>query len=330
MTAAASSSRLDAGAAAPAVAAMLCAMVSTQFGTAFAKSLFPAVGAAGTTSLRVAIAAIFLTVIWRPWRNPPTREAWPILAAYGAALGLMNLTFYLALRTLPLGVGVAVEFVGPLSVAILSSRRPLDFLWVGLAAAGLGLLLPIWRQSHPLDPVGLAYMLAAGACWAGYIVFGQRAGKAKGRSATGIGMLFAAVVVIPFGVAGAGWKLFAPSVLAPGLAVGLMASVVPYNLEMFALTRLPVRAFGTLLSLAPAVAAVMGWFVLHEALTPVQFLAIAAIVAASLGTTLNLGRSGAAGKPRFPRRPRNLSAAARGDAPEGRARTPFGEDEIAP
>ncbi len=268
---------------------MLGAMFSTQFGTAFAKSLFPAVGAVGVTTLRVGIAAIFLTVLWRPWRNPPERTTWPILAAYGVALGLMNLTFYLALRTLPLGVGVAVEFVGPLSVAVLSSRRTLDFLWIALAVAGLALLLPIWRQAHPLDPVGLAFMLAAGACWAGYIVFGQRAGRAHGRAATGIGMVVAAIVVIPFGIVSAGAKLLAPAILLPGAAVALMASVIPYSLEMFALTRLPVRVFGTLLSLAPAVAALMGWLVLHEALSPVQILAITAIVAASLGATLSLG-----------------------------------------
>ena len=268
---------------------MLGAMFSTQFGTAFAKSLFPAIGAVGVTTLRVAIAALVLGALWRPWRKPPTRAAWPMLAAYGVALGLMNLTFYLALRTIPLGVGVAVEFVGPLSVAVLSSRRGMDFLWIALAVCGLALLLPIWKQAHPLDPVGLAFMLAAGTCWAGYIVFGQMAGKAHGRAATAIGMIVAAVVVIPFGAISVGSKLLAPAVLAPGIAVALMASVIPYSLEMFALTRLPVRVFGTLLSLAPAVAALMGWLILHEAMTPIQGLAIAAIVAASVGTTLSLG-----------------------------------------
>ena len=289
MTAASAPARLTAAAAAPAVGAMLGAMFTTQFGTAFAKSLFPAVGAVGVTTLRVTLAAIVLTALWRPWRNPPARAAWPVLAAYGVALGLMNLTFYLALRTIPLGVGVAVEFVGPLGVAVAASRRTLDFLWIALAVAGLALLLPIWKQAHPLDPVGLAFMLAAGACWASYIVFGQKAGKAHGRAATAIGMAVAAVVVIPFGAASAGMKLLSPTVLLPGVAVALLASVIPYSLEMLALTRLPVRVFGTLLSLAPAVAALMGWLILHEALTPVQGLAIAAIVAASVGTTLSLG-----------------------------------------
>jgi inner membrane transporter RhtA len=268
---------------------MLGAMVSTQLGTAFAKSLFPAVGAMGVTTLRVTIAALILTVAWRPWRDPPKRKVWPVLAAYGAALGLMNLTFYLALKTLPLGVAVAVEFVGPLGVAVAASRRALDFLWIAMAVAGLGLLLPIWKQAHPLDPVGLAFILAAGACWATYVVFGQKAGRAHGRAATAIGMAVAAVVVIPFGAASAGAKLLSPAVLLPGAAVALLASVVPYSLEMIALTRLPVRVFGTLLSLSPAAAALMGWLVLRETLTPVQGLAIAAIVAASVGTTLSLG-----------------------------------------
>ena len=277
-----------AASAAPAVAAMLGAMLSTQAGTSFAKSLFPLVGAVGATTLRVTLAALVLCAWLRPWRNPPTRAAWPHLIGYGVALGVMNLTFYLALRTLPLGVGVAIEFVGPLSVAVLSSRRSLDFAWIALAVAGLGLLLPIWRQSHPLDPVGIGYMLAAGACWAGYIVFGQRAGRAQGRSATAIGMAVAALVVLPFGALNASGALLSPAVLLPGLAIALMASVIPYSLEMFALTRLPVRVFGTLLSLAPAVAALMGWLILHEALTPLQGIAIAAIVAASMGTTLSL------------------------------------------
>lgn len=292
MTVAPERARLDATTAAPAVAAMLCAMFSTQFGTAFAKSLFPTVGAVGATTLRVMFAALILAALWRPWRTAPARAAWPALIAYGVALGLMNLTFYLALRTIPLGVGVAVEFVGPLGVAIAASRKPLDFLWIALAMAGLGLLLPIWKQAHPLDPVGLAFMLAAGGCWAAYIVFGQKAGQAHGRAATGIGMIVAAIVVLPFGVASAGGKLLSPTVVLPGAAVGLLASVVPYSLEMFALTRLPVRVFGTLLSLAPAAAALMGWLILHEALTPVQGVAIAAIVAASAGTTLSLGGRG--------------------------------------
>ena len=289
MTASSPAARIGVAAAAPAVGAMLGAMFSTQFGTAFAKSIFPAVGAVGATTLRVSIAALVLTAFWRPWRNPPARNAWPALAGYGVALGLMNLTFYLALRTLPLGVGVAVEFFGPLGVAVLASRRTLDFVWIALAVGGLALLLPIWKQAHPLDPVGLAFMLAAGACWAAYIVFGQKAGHAHGRAATCIGMIVAAIVVIPFGAASAGVRLLAPAVLLPGVAVALLASVGPYSLEMFALTRLPVRVFGTLLSLAPAVAALMGWLVLHEALSAVQILAIAAIVAASVGTTLSLG-----------------------------------------
>ena len=292
MTTASPSARHSAAAAAPAVGAMLGAMVSTQLGTAFAKSLFPAVGAMGVTTLRVTIAALILTVAWRPWRDPPKGNVWPVLAAYGAALGLMNLTFYLALKTLPLGVGVAVEFVGPLSVAVASSRRALDFLWIALAVAGLVLLLPIWKQAHPLDPVGLVFMLAAGACWASYIVFGQKAGKAHGRAATAIGMAVAAVVVITVPASPARERNCChPPCFCPAPPVALLASVIPYSLEMIALTRLPVRVFGTLLSLAPAVAALMGWLVLREALSPVQGLAIAAIVAASVGTTLSPRRA---------------------------------------
>jgi inner membrane transporter RhtA len=273
---------------APALVAMAVAMVSGQTGASLAKGLFPVVGAAGAAALRVVIAAAILVLVLRPWRRPPARAAWPSLVAYGLSLGLMNLLFYWAIRTVPLGIAVAVEFTGPLGVAVLGSRRPIDFAWIGLAVAGLLVLAPWWRQAHPLDPLGVALALAAGVCWATYIVFGQRAGAAHGPQATVVGMVVATLVVAPIGLMQAGAALFAPRILLTAAGVAILSSIVPYSLEMFALTRMPVRVFGTLMSAGPAVAALIGWLLLRQALTPSQCFAIAAIMIASLGATASL------------------------------------------
>jgi len=278
----------------PSLGAMGVAMISVQIGASFAKSLFPVVGAQGATTLRVTIAAAILVVALRPWRSRVDRAAWPVLLGYGVSLGVMNLLFYSCLQTIPLGVAVALEFTGPLGVAVLSSRRWIDFLWIGLAVAGLLTLLPLWKQPHPLDPVGIALALGAGLCWALYIVFGQKAGTAHGSQSTAIGMVIAAMVVIPVGVMHAGAGLLSPAIFLSAVGVAILSSVLPYSFEMFALTRMPVRVFGTLMSLEPAVAALMGWLILHEALSLHQGLAIAAIMLASLGTTLTMGAGGAA------------------------------------
>jgi len=275
----------------PALAGIATAMVSVQIGASFAKSLFPAVGAQGATALRVTIAALILAAVFRPWRNLPPRSAWPVLGGYGLALGVMNLSFYTALQTIPLGVAVALEFTGPLAVAVLSSRRWIDFLWIALAVAGLAILLPIWKQAHPINPLGVGFALGAGVCWALYIVFGNRAGAAHGPGATAIGMVIAALVVLPVGVAQAGTALLSPALLPVALGVALLSSVLPYSFEMFALTRIPIRVFGTLMSAEPAIAGVMGWLILHERLTAPQWAAIGAIMAASLGATLTMGRA---------------------------------------
>ena len=290
MTNRTSSRRKPAGASSlPALTAMAGAMVSVQMGASFAKGLFPAVGAQGATALRVGVGAVILTLVLRPWRSWPSRGAWPVLAAYGVSLGLMNLVFYAALQTIPLGVAVALEFAGPLGVAVLSSRRAIDFLWIALAVAGLLVLLPLWKQAHPLNPVGIALALGAGVFWGLYIVFGQKAGTAHGAQATAIGMGFAALVAVPLGVIEVGPGLLTPPVLLAGTSVAILSSVLPYTLEMFALTRIPVRVFGTLMSLEPAVASLMGWLLLHEALSPRQAAAIGAIMLASVGVTLSMG-----------------------------------------
>jgi inner membrane transporter RhtA len=272
------------------VGALVTGMVSLQCGATFAKSLFPAVGAAGTSSLRVAFSALILIALWRPWRRSlPLREAgW--IALYGAALGLMNLLFYLALARLPLGPAVAIEFVGPLAVALIASRRRTDFLWIGVAVLGLILLLPI--ASHDgLDPVGIALALGAALAWALYILFGQRAGRVHGGQAVSLGMLTAALVVAPFGVTEAGSALLAPGVLAVGLAVAVLSSALPYSLEMVALRRLDRKSFGVLMSLEPAVAACAGLVLLGERISAMQWLAIVLVIAASVGITASARRA---------------------------------------
>lgn len=273
----------------PSLGALAVAMVSVQIGASFAKGLFPAVGAQGATALRVSIAALILLAVLRPWRGRAGRGGWAVLAAYGVSLGLMNLLFYSALQTIPLGVTVALEFTGPLAVAVLSSRRWIDFLWIGLAVTGLAVLLPLGVQIHPLDPFGITAALGAGFFWALYIVFGQKAGAAHGAQATALGTVVAAVVVLPFGIVHAGAALLAPAVIVSAIGVAVLSSVLPYTCEMYALTRMPARVFGVLMSLEPALAALMGWLILHEALSGRQGLAIAAIMVASLGTTLTMG-----------------------------------------
>ncbi|MCJ2138226.1 DMT family transporter [Methylobacterium sp. J-026] len=266
------------------VAALVAGMVSLQCGATFAKSLFPAVGAAGTASLRVGFSALILIALWRPWRRSlPLREAgW--IALYGTALGLMNLLFYLALARLPLGPAVAIEFAGPLAVALVASRRRSDFLWIGVAVLGLTLLLPI-GTGDGLDPLGIALDLGAALAWALYILFGQRAGRADGGQAVSLGMLTAALVVAPFGVAEAGAGLLAPGILTAGLAVALMTSALPYSLEMVALRRLDRKSFGVLMSLEPAVATCAGLALLGERISAVQGIAIGLVIAASVGIT---------------------------------------------
>jgi inner membrane transporter RhtA len=265
------------------IGAMVLAMLSVQSGAAIAKRLFPMVGSEGATTLRLVISAALMVVVWRPWKARITRANALPLIGYGLALGIMNLTFYLALRTIPLGIAVAIEFVGPLTVALMQSRRPIDFLWVGLAAAGLLLLLPIGGLSKGLDPVGVGFALVAGVCWALYIVFGQKAGAEHGGRTVALGSLIAALLVTPFGVARAGAGLIDPHVLPIGLAVALLSSAIPYSLEMFALTRVPTRVFGTLMSLEPAIGAMTAFLIIGERLSPIQLLAIALVIAASAG-----------------------------------------------
>jgi len=253
-------------------------------GTSWAKhDLFPLVGAQGTTAVRVGFSALLLLLLWRPWRWQLTRRDLRAIACYGAALGLMNLTFYLSLQTLPFGVAVAIEFAGPLAVAVLSSRRALDFVWVLLAVAGLGLLLPLGHDVSTLDPLGVGYSLVAAVCWATYILFGKRVGHLHSGLSVSLGLTVAALVVFPVGLAHSGADLWSWTVVGVGLGVAAISSAVPISLEMVALKRLPPQAFGIMISMEPAVAAVLALALLDERLSGMQWAAIGLIVMASVG-----------------------------------------------
>lgn len=268
------------------VSLLLVAMFSIQAGASLAKSLFPVVGALGATSLRLGFGTLLLWLVLRPWRMPWRMLPWRMLLGYGVSLGVMNSLFYLALQTVPLGIAVALEFTGPLGLALLASRRLRDVGWVVLAVGGLLLLVPWSSQVAALDPMGVACALGAGVCWALYIVFGQKAGAGHGAQTVALGAAIAAVVAVPWGVIESGMALLAPALLPVGFAVAVLSMALPYSLEMFALTRLPVRSFGMLMSLEPAIGALCGFVFLHEHLGMLQWLAIAAVIIASAGATL--------------------------------------------
>ncbi|EOC0416551.1 threonine/homoserine exporter RhtA [Cronobacter malonaticus] len=272
------------------VVVLIVAMASIQSGASLAKSLFPLVGAPGVTALRLALGTLILVIVFKPWQLRFTRSQRMPLLVYGLALGAMNYLFYLSIRTVPLGIAVALEFTGPLAVALFGSRRPVDFLWVALAVLGLWFLLPLGQDVTHVDPLGAACALGAGVCWAIYIIAGQKAGAEHGPATVAIGSLIAAIVFVPIGAAAAGEALWHWSVLPVGLGIAILSTALPYSLEMTALTRLPTRTFGTLMSMEPALAAFTGMIFLGETLTLVQWLALLSIIIASVGSTLTLRR----------------------------------------
>ncbi|MCM2131353.1 EamA family transporter [Larsenimonas rhizosphaerae] len=265
---------------------LFISITSIQGGAALAKQLFPLIGAPGTTAIRLLMAAAMLLLVLRPWRRPISARVWKAMMIYGVALGCMNYMLYQAIERIPLGIAVALEFTGPLAVAILSSRRWLDALWVGLALVGIVMIMPHSGVDHDLDLVGVAFALGAGVCWALYIWFGQRIGTDLGPEGTAIGVTIAALVIAPLGIYQSGPGMFSLEVLPLAALVAIMSTALPYSLEMIALKHLPTTTFGTLMSLEPAVAALSGLLFLGELLTLVQWLAIVSIMVASIGTTL--------------------------------------------
>jgi inner membrane transporter RhtA len=261
---------------------VLGAAMSVQFGAAFAKTLFDEVGPGGAVFLRVLFAAVLLAAMWRPALRGRSGADWRLLVAFGLALVAMNLSFYEALARIPLGIAVTIEFVGPLGVAVVGSRRPLDLVWVALAAAGILLLSDF--GSGELDTLGVALALLAGCFWAAYIVLAARVGRAHpGGHGLALAMAAGALMLAPVGVADGGGDLLAPGVLAVALAAAIMSSAIPYSLEMEALRRMPQGVFGVLMSLDPAMAVLAGFIVLGEDLAVRELIAIVLVVAASAG-----------------------------------------------
>ena len=215
---------------------LLVAMASIQGGASLAKSLFPLVGAPGVTALRLALGTLILIAFFKPWRLRFAKEQRLPLLFYGVSLGGMNYLFYLSIQTVPLGIAVALEFTGPLAVALFSSRRPVDFVWVVLAVLGLWFLLPLGQDVSHVDLTGCALALGAGACWAIYILSGQRAGAEHGPATVAIGSLIAALIFVPIGALQAGEALWHWSVIPLGLAVAILSTALPYSLEMIANT----------------------------------------------------------------------------------------------
>lgn len=270
------------------VSMLLIAMASIQTGASLAKSLFPLVGAQGTTTLRLTFASLILLLILRPWRAQLTAKSLRTVFVYGVALGGMNFLFYMSLRSVPLGIAVALEFTGPLTVALISSRKAIDFVWIALAILGLLLLIPMGAGSGNIELLGIGYALGAGACWALYILFGQKAGADNGIQTAALGVLIAAIFIAPVGIVYAGSALLNPALIPTAIGVAILSTALPYSLEMVALTRLPARTFSTLMSIEPAFGALSGLIFLHENLTLTQWLAVGSIIVASAGAALTM------------------------------------------
>ena len=264
---------------------VLAAAASLQVGAAFAVTLFDDLGPAGAAFLRLALAAIVLWIVWRPSLDGDLRLA----GLFGVALGCMNWSIYESIDRIPLGAAVTIEFAGPLLVAVIGSRRPLDGLWIALAAAGILLLADPGGGS--MDTLGVVFALIAAGCWMAYIWLSQRVGQAfPGGSGLALAMAVGALVVLPAGVIQGGSALLRPELLGSALAVALASSVLPYSLELEALRRLPAAVFGVLMSLEPAVAALAGFAVLGQALGARELAAIAMVVVASAGAASLGGR----------------------------------------
>jgi inner membrane transporter RhtA len=266
----------------PPPALVLLGIVSVQLGSALAKHLFSAVGSFGTVALRLFFAAAVLMLLWRPSLRM-NRRTWTVVLGYGVILGLMNMCFYLALARIPLGIAVTIEFLGPLAVALTGSRRWLDAFWAVLAAGGVVLLM---EGRGDLSLAGVLFALAAGTFWGLYILVGAALGRHTTEgNGLALGMAVAALVAVPSGVAESGTALIQPWVLVAGLGVALLSSVIPYSLDLEALRKIPPRVFGILMSLEPAMAALIGLIVLHESLHTSQWIAVLCVVAASAGAT---------------------------------------------
>ncbi|CAK7287762.1 EamA family transporter [Streptomyces misionensis] len=264
------------------VGLVLAGCVSVQFGGALAVTLMPRAGALGVVTLRLFAAAVVLLLVCRPRLRGHSRADWGTVIAFGVVMGGMNGLFYEAVARIPLGAAVTLEVLGPLTLSVLTSRRAINALWAALALGGVFLLGG--GGFGGVDPVGVAFALAAGAMWAGYIVFSARTGRRFPQAdGLALAMAVAALLILPLGIATSGSRLLDPTTLGLGSAVALLSSVLPYTLELLALRRLPAATFAILMSLEPALAAAAGFLILGQALSAAEAAAIALVIAASIG-----------------------------------------------
>jgi inner membrane transporter RhtA len=281
------------------VAAVMAATAAFQLGASLAKGLFPAIGPEGAAALRLTLGAIMLLAVARPWRAWPREAPWLPMIVLGLSTAGAVLFFYMALRRLPQGVAISLQFLGPLGVAIASSRRPRDLLWAALAALGVWGLVgrDVGNGPLALDPLGVVFALCAAASWAAYIVFGRAASEAFKGAAPALAVAIAALVVAPVGIAHAGLPaLLSPALLPLALVVALVSTAIPFSLELYALPRLPARTFAVLTSLEPAFGALSGLVLLREALSLSQVAGVACVIAAASGAAWT-GRSKTAARP---------------------------------
>lgn len=274
----------------PPIPAVLLSILSVQCGAAIAKGLFPGIGPIATASLRIGLSAIILLIAFRPNLSKLNRKQWKYVTLYGLCLGAMNMVFYMAIARIPIGLGVTLEFIGPLVVAIFGSKKFVDFIWVALAATGILLITPL--TNNGLDPIGILLALLAAAFWAAYIVLGGRISKImSGGQAVSIGMVFASLLIIPFVFLDGGLARLNPHLLTLGLALALLSSAIPFTLEIRALKQLPARTFSILMSLEPAVASITAFVFLQERLSLKECLSVAFVVIASAGSSLTARRA---------------------------------------
>jgi inner membrane transporter RhtA len=263
---------------------VLLAVLSAQLGAGLAKNLFTQLPPSAVVLVRIAAGALILGVVARPRLRGLTRRDLAVGVAFGVTLGAMNLSFYEALSRLPIGIVVAVEFLGPLGVAVAASRRRLDLLWIALAGAGVVLLAP--GGGTRISLMGIGFALIAAMCWAAYILLSAAVGsRFPGTTGLSFAMIVSVVLIAPLGIASGGSGLLRPDLLLLGAGVGLLSSVIPYSIEMEALRRMPKQVFGILMSLEPAVAALVGLLILGEVLDVREWAAIGCVVVASLGST---------------------------------------------
>ena len=266
---------------------LLIAMISIQSSGSLAKILFQQFPILTVSSLRLLLGSIILAIIFKIWKINFKQVRWKAIVSYGIALAGMNALFYLSIDRLPLGIAVSFEFIGPLSVALYYARQKFDFVWVGLAIVGLVLLFPFDQASQSLDPLGIAFALGAGAFWAIYIVAGQKPSGVSGNHTVCLGMFVGMLCLLPIALfTGMPASVFEPSNLIYFIALAVLASALPFSLEMIALRNLSALSFGTLMSVEPAIAALSGFVFLGEQLLWTQWLALTVIIAASIGCTV--------------------------------------------